>query len=111
LSQTQQMENVSHLEPKAMSVLAYLSREPGELVSKQEPIGAIWRDTLWGINLSLSGLLLLIVGHVGPTECFAATLENCACIALERCGHGSLSLTLQVSVMSLALSRGVPRPE
>jgi DNA-binding winged helix-turn-helix (wHTH) protein len=45
LNKVERNGNISHLEPKAMEVLVYLSREPGKVVSKQELIGNIWHDT------------------------------------------------------------------
>jgi DNA-binding winged helix-turn-helix (wHTH) protein len=45
LNKVERNGNISHLEPKAMEVLVYLSREPGKVISKQELLGNIWRDT------------------------------------------------------------------
>lgn len=45
LNRVERNGNISHLEPKAMEVLVYLSREPGKVISKQELIGSVWRDT------------------------------------------------------------------
>jgi DNA-binding winged helix-turn-helix (wHTH) protein len=38
------------LEPKALDVLAYLAQRPGELVSKQDLIDAVWQGTAVGDN-------------------------------------------------------------
>jgi DNA-binding winged helix-turn-helix (wHTH) protein len=45
LNRVERNGNVSHLEPKAMAVLVYLSREPGKVVSKEKLISSVWRDT------------------------------------------------------------------
>jgi DNA-binding winged helix-turn-helix (wHTH) protein len=37
-----------HLEPKVMQVLVYLAQHPGEVLSKERLIEAIWRDTFVG---------------------------------------------------------------
>src|ERR1700754_2346868 len=37
-----------HLEPKVMQVLVHLSLRPGEVLSKERLIEAIWRDTFVG---------------------------------------------------------------
>jgi DNA-binding winged helix-turn-helix (wHTH) protein len=39
-----------HLEPKALDVLRYLIEQPGLLVSKDEVIHAVWKDTSVGDN-------------------------------------------------------------
>ena len=39
-----------HLEPKAVDVLAFLLDHPGHLVSKQELMQAVWKDTAVGDN-------------------------------------------------------------
>src|SRR5690349_3627147 len=39
---------VVKLEPKAMAVLVYLANRPGEVVSREALLSAVWRDTVVG---------------------------------------------------------------
>jgi TolB-like protein/DNA-binding winged helix-turn-helix (wHTH) protein/Flp pilus assembly protein TadD len=57
-------EGADHLEPKVMEVLCQLARDQGEVVSRQQLLETVWRDTVVGDEV-LSRSISVLRAHLG----------------------------------------------